>query len=159
MKDRIIKFMKSENLSPSQLADNLGVQRSGVSHIISGRNNPGLEFVQRILKHYPNINPDWLLLNKGAMYRSESEGTGGYEPVLPENEDDIRQLNINFGIDEVSSETISENAAENTVIQANTENKNRTVTQAVPSGNQKKQTDKIIILYKDGSFDIYDGNV
>jgi transcriptional regulator with XRE-family HTH domain len=147
-----MKFMKSENLSPSQLADNLGVQRSGVSHIISGRNNPGLEFVQRILKHYPNINPDWLLLNKGAMYRSESDTPGGYEPALEENEDDIRQLNINFGLDEVSADTVSETLAENPVKPATTEN---SIPAPVAAGNQKKLTDKIIILYKDGSFDIY----
>lgn len=154
MKDRIIKFMKSENLSPSQLADNLGVQRSGVSHIISGRNNPGLDFIQRILKHYPNINPDWLLLNKGAMYRSESESAVD-DPLLliNESEDDSRQLNINFGYNEEPVVIPKETAAPDPVQPAPAVN----VINKTTNVDQKKETDKIIILYKDGSFDIYNG--
>jgi len=149
MKDRIQKFMKSENLSPSQLADNIGVQRSGVSHIISGRNKPGLEFVQRILKYYPNLNPDWLLINKGSMYRNSSA-----EDTFRIEEEDISdeqmQLNIDFGILPEAKALQEEPQA----IKEPSPNIKQVVSQ-IESNKSKKEADKIIILYKDGSFDIY----
>lgn len=69
MKNRIVKLMKAEHLSPSKFAETIGVQRSNISHIISGRNKPSLEFVQRILSIYKNISSDWLIFGKGNMYR------------------------------------------------------------------------------------------
>lgn len=67
MTDRIKTILKSLNLSPSQFADKIDVQRSSVSHILSGRNKPSLDFVTKILHCYPEINPQWLLLGKGSM--------------------------------------------------------------------------------------------
>lgn len=138
--------MKSENLSPSQLADNIGVQRSGVSHIISGRNNPGVDFIQRILKYYPNLNPDWLLLNKGPMYRNADEIYANE----PEDETDKRQLNIDF-----NSLTEDKEPDTETLVTASEQEsiKTETPVKSVTRGN--KETDKIVILYKDGSFEIY----
>ncbi len=62
--------MKSEGLTSSRLAEMLEVQPSGISHILSGRNKPGFDFLQKILRRFPQINPDWLLLDSGAMYRA-----------------------------------------------------------------------------------------
>ncbi|MFO7613331.1 MAG: helix-turn-helix transcriptional regulator [Bacteroidales bacterium] len=73
MKDRIRKILELKNESASDFAEKLGVQRSSVSHIMSGRNNPGLEFLQKILTSYPDINPDWLLLGKGEIFRKQTE--------------------------------------------------------------------------------------
>jgi transcriptional regulator with XRE-family HTH domain len=64
MVDRIIEILKSRNLSPAQFADMIGVQRSSISHLISGRNKPSLEFVQKILKTFPDIDVEWLLSGK-----------------------------------------------------------------------------------------------
>ena len=64
--------MEVHNLSASQLADKLGIQRSGLSHILSGRNRPGLDFAIKVLEKFPDINPDWLLLGKGVMLRKDS---------------------------------------------------------------------------------------
>ena len=58
-----------EGLSPSQFADKLGVQRSGVSHLLSGRNKPSFEFITRMLATYPRLNPDWLIMGTGKAYR------------------------------------------------------------------------------------------
>ena len=49
MKDRIILLIKAKNLTAAQFADEIGVQKSSISHIISGRNNASLDFVQKIL--------------------------------------------------------------------------------------------------------------
>lgn len=58
-----------EGLSPSQFADKLGVQRSGVSHLLSGRNKPSFEFINKMLVTFPKINPDWLITGNGKAYR------------------------------------------------------------------------------------------
>jgi transcriptional regulator with XRE-family HTH domain len=69
MRTRILEFLKSENKSSAQLAEEIGVQPSGISHIISGRNNPSLDFVIKMLGKYPSLSTDWLLFGKGEMYR------------------------------------------------------------------------------------------
>jgi transcriptional regulator with XRE-family HTH domain len=67
MISRIQLILKTKNISPSQFADQIQVQRSGVSHILSGRNNPSLDFILKILRTYPEIDADWLLFGKGQM--------------------------------------------------------------------------------------------
>ena len=61
MVERILELIKSKKLTPSQFADEIGIQRSGISHIISGRNKPSLEFVMKILKRFPDVSAEWLL--------------------------------------------------------------------------------------------------
>lgn len=70
MKERIIEFLRAENKSSSQFAEEIGVQPSGISHIISGRNKPSLDFVVKMLEKYPYISMEWLLFGKGSMYAS-----------------------------------------------------------------------------------------
>jgi transcriptional regulator with XRE-family HTH domain len=69
MKERLLEFLKSENKSSAQLAEEIGVQPSGISHILSGRNNPSLDFVLKMLEKYHFLSTDWLLFGKGTMYR------------------------------------------------------------------------------------------
>lgn len=69
MRERIIEFLKSENKTSAQFADEIGVQPSGVSHILSGRNKPSLDFVLKMLKKYKFLSTEWLLFGKGTMYR------------------------------------------------------------------------------------------
>jgi len=71
MKERILQFMQNEQLSSTQFADNIGVQRSSVSHILSGRNNPSFDFIRKILLTYPQIRAEWLILGEGGMYKSD----------------------------------------------------------------------------------------
>ena len=75
MKDRIIRFLSSENKTSAQFADEIGVQPSGVSHILSGRNNPSLDFVLKMLKRYSYLSPEWLLFGKEPMFRSVAQPT------------------------------------------------------------------------------------
>lgn len=69
MKERIIEFLKAENKSSAQFAEEIGVQPSGISHILSGRNNPSLDFIIKMLDKYKFLSSDWLLFGKGDMYR------------------------------------------------------------------------------------------
>lgn len=70
MKDRIVKIMERERMGQAQFASAIGIQRAAMSHIISGRNNPSLDVMLKILHRYPQLNPDWLLFGKGEMLRS-----------------------------------------------------------------------------------------
>jgi transcriptional regulator with XRE-family HTH domain len=69
MKERLLEFLKVENKSSAQLAEEIGVQASGISHILSGRNNPSLDFVLKMLEKYQFLSTDWLLFGKGSMFK------------------------------------------------------------------------------------------
>ena len=71
MKERLLEFLKAENKSSAQLAEEIGVQPSGISHILSGRNNPSLDFVLKMLEKYQFLSTDWLLFGKGTMYKDK----------------------------------------------------------------------------------------
>ncbi|ASB50651.1 helix-turn-helix domain-containing protein [Alkalitalea saponilacus] len=73
MKERLQILLKKENLSPVKFSEIVGVQRSAVSHILSGRNNPSLEVIQKILKNFPHISSDWLITGNGEIYRADQE--------------------------------------------------------------------------------------
>jgi transcriptional regulator with XRE-family HTH domain len=75
MKERLLEFLRNENKSSAQLAEEIGVQASGISHILSGRNNPSLDFVLRMLAKYPFISTEWLLFGKGSMYKESKMPT------------------------------------------------------------------------------------
>ena len=71
MKDRIYKLLQAEHLTPSRFAEILDVQPSSISHLLSGRNKPSFDFITKVLTRFPNIDPDWLLLGDGTMYRDD----------------------------------------------------------------------------------------
>lgn len=68
--ERILEIIKSEQLNASAFAEKIGVQKSSVSHVISGRNKPSKEFMVKILRTFPEISSDWLFLGLGDMYRT-----------------------------------------------------------------------------------------
>ena len=72
MKEQILRLMEAEKLSPAKFADEIGVQRSNISHILSERNKPSYDFIMRILDRFKNINPEWLLTGLGNIYKSET---------------------------------------------------------------------------------------
>ncbi|MRT92731.1 helix-turn-helix transcriptional regulator [Ancylomarina sp. 16SWW S1-10-2] len=72
MKDRIMELLNTEGLSASKFADIIGVQRSSMSHILSGRNNPSLDFIQKIMRSFPDVSGDWLLSGGGEMTKNQA---------------------------------------------------------------------------------------
>ena len=70
METRIHRLIGSENLTPTKFADIIGVQRSAISHILSGRNKPSFDLIQRILTKFPRVNAEWLIVGKGEMYKT-----------------------------------------------------------------------------------------
>ena len=67
MHSRLKNWMESEELKASQLADNIGVNRATISHILSGRNKPSIDFLQKLLSAFPNLNANWLIVGIGYM--------------------------------------------------------------------------------------------
>lgn len=79
--DRLQYIMKLNNLSASEFADKIDVQRSSISHIFSGRNKPSLEFMQKVLAAFPKVNADWLILGNTS---GEQVSIEVKKEVLPE---------------------------------------------------------------------------
>ncbi|MGM9760439.1 MAG: helix-turn-helix domain-containing protein [Parabacteroides sp.] len=73
MKERIQQIMSREGFSPSRFAEEIGIQRSAMSHILSGRNNPSLDVVMKILERFTHISSDWLLTGTGEMTKNPSD--------------------------------------------------------------------------------------
>lgn len=71
MREKLQLLMKNEGLTQSRLAEILEIQPAGISHILAGRNKPGFDLLQKILRRFPQLNPDWLLLDSDRMYRTE----------------------------------------------------------------------------------------
>ena len=67
---RLKKVMEFYQLSPSAFADRIQVQRSSISHLLSGRNKPSLDFVLKVIKEFEEIELYWLLNGKGEFPKS-----------------------------------------------------------------------------------------
>ena len=84
MINRINLILRAKNITARQFAEEIGIQPSGMSHILGGRNNPSLDFVSKVLRRYPEIDANWLLLGKGEMYTSDMmSGQPAMELVSP----------------------------------------------------------------------------
>ena len=65
--ERLKKVMEYYNLTATALADSIAIQRSSISHLLSGRNKPSLDFVMKVLEKYPTVELYWLLNGKGEF--------------------------------------------------------------------------------------------
>ncbi|NNC70561.1 MAG: helix-turn-helix transcriptional regulator [Flavobacteriaceae bacterium] len=64
---RLKKVMDHYQLSAASFADEIGVQRSSISHLLSGRNKPSLDFVLKVLERFKEVELYWLLNGKGTF--------------------------------------------------------------------------------------------
>lgn len=76
---RLEKILDHYNLSAAAFADKIGVQRSSISHVLTGRNKPSLEFVMKVVRSYPEVNLYWLLNGKG-VFPSGEEASHTHKP-------------------------------------------------------------------------------
>ncbi len=72
MHKRLEAWMDIEGLKSSKLADNIGVNRATISHILSARNKPSIDFLNKLLRAYPNLNANWLISGIGYMYENKN---------------------------------------------------------------------------------------
>lgn len=151
MREKLLNLMKSEQLSPSRLAELLGIQPSGISHLLSGRNKPSFDLVQKILRRFPHINPDWLLLDSDQMYRDEHQSL----------ENGVASTS------ELPHNGITENGnvmALNSAISANgnsSQNMSPTQSLGLPSlvaqlATSNKSVKRVIVLFDDHTFESFE---
>jgi|WetSurMetagenome_2_1015567.scaffolds.fasta_scaffold207374_2 transcriptional regulator with XRE-family HTH domain len=76
MKERIELIMQREHLSPAVFAEKIGIQRSTLAHILSGRNNPSLDVMLKIHQSFRYINLEWLLEGNGEINISKNGQEG-----------------------------------------------------------------------------------
>jgi transcriptional regulator with XRE-family HTH domain len=115
--DRIKYIIKLNSLSSASFADKIGVQRSSISHVLSGRNKPSLEFIQKILTAYPKISADWLINGKTnieqdnlTIKEKSEEETTNPPSTLSNKEKQIKKIVIFYTdntFEEVISQTVS----------------------------------------------------
>lgn len=124
--DRIRTIMKMNNMNAAAFADRIGVQRANMSHVLTGRNKPSLDFIERILINFPKVNAQWLITGKvGQEEIQKSQVSLSTERI------DV--------ITEVKSDSSPTNEAE----------------QKSPSKTKARKIVKIITFYEDFTFDEY----
>jgi transcriptional regulator with XRE-family HTH domain len=99
MKARLLQLLDLEMITPSKFADLIGVQRSSVSHVLSGRNKPSFDFLEKTLKAFPGLKADWLILGEGTMYEQmgRSEQGGLFEAGQEKIETMGNELKVEHG--------------------------------------------------------------
>jgi len=73
--DRLEGLLQYYALSASAFADKVNVQRSSISHLLSGRNKPSLDFVLKVVRTFPEVNLYWLLNGKGSFPDEKKDNT------------------------------------------------------------------------------------
>ena len=124
---RITQILEEQQLSSSAFADTIGVQRSSISHVLSGRNKPSLEFILKTARAFPAYSTDWLLFGKS----SESPVTYP-EPIEQGSTSIVHDIAFTGKPTTEESSTVPNSTS-----------------------NSQAQIDKIILLYKDGRFTEY----
>lgn len=138
MKSKLEFLMHSEKLNATTLAKMLDIQPSGISHILSGRNKPSFDLVVKIMRAFPHLNPDWLMLDSDKIYRDDA----AYDP---QSADEAAPLQVSPHVEskniEISTSEKQEKNVERSIFSF--------------SENSSKQIQRVIILYSDGSFESF----
>ena len=71
MHDRIKNWIESKRIKSSSFADKIGVNRATISHILSGRNKPSIDFLHKMISSFPDLNLNWIVSGEGFMYISD----------------------------------------------------------------------------------------
>ena len=142
---RIEKIMNHYSISASSFADAMGVGRSSISHILSGRNKPSLDFVMRIIDAYPEVSLQWLLYNEGTFPLSSNIKIS--EASVPSSSTPSE----NAAAQEIEQDLFSnsDDVLENENEESTTETKETPLLQKTEND---ERIDKIVIFYKDGTF-------
>lgn len=146
MKEKFQLLIKNEGLTQSRLADMLEIQPANISHIISGRSKPGFELLQKILRRFPRINPDWLLLDSDQMYRKDGD----------ENLESTPQEGAKLNLTDKpapSFDSLFENRvpSQEQNLESNTQPQGAEIRRVVTG----VEVERVVVLFSDGSFKSY----
>lgn len=175
LNERISKVIEYSNLTPSEFADEIDVQRSSISHITSGRNKPSLEFIIKIKSRFPELLWDWLVTGEGEMIKSELPTPEVYKEEAEEDTvkttplpDLFTMMNNDdeFGSDETetklpetspvesfipSQSKASEKISDSQRLEISPE---EIISQAI--GNQTNKIKRIVLFYENGKFESFE---
>ncbi len=135
--DRLRILMDNFQLSSSQFADKLEIQRSAISHLLSGRNKPSILILEKIIKNFPEVDIDWLITGKGNIFKIDSE----HKPEASEISDDEKSQKDLFHQEE--SQDVENEAVLNI--------EEKKITKIVSENNP---VEKIILIFQDKSFEV-----
>ncbi|MFD2943028.1 helix-turn-helix transcriptional regulator [Flavobacterium notoginsengisoli] len=134
---RLEIILEYYSLNASAFADKIGIQRSSMSHLLSGRNKPSLDFVTKILEVFPEVNLYWILTGEGNFPDHNSKDSK-FSTALPlsQNSDQTQFSNLKIKNEKDETEILSELG-----------NKNIDV--------KDDEIEKIVFFYKNGTFKTY----
>ena len=146
---RLESILDYYGLNASSFADKIGVQRSSMSHLLSGRNKPSLDFVMKILDVFPDVDLYWILNGKGNFPKSDDGN------VVSKAENFVENKNLNspaLSTDNFAGEDLFsqvEYKAENPQTKKIELDKN------YDFNVEEDEIEKIVFFYKNGSFKVY----
>ncbi len=142
MKEKLEILLREKGLNPSTLARLLEIQPSALSHILSGRNKPSFQLVVKILKTFPDVNPDWLLLDDADMLRSTATSptasTTPYRAAAASTPEPLFEISEDIDFSESKTEE---------------KNEKEQIFRSLAGG--RKRVERVIVLYSDHSFESY----
>ncbi len=158
MKDQIYKIMEAEGLSPAKFADEIGVQRSSISHIISGRNKPSYDFIIKILGRFSGINAEWLLTGKGSMIKSsgKADNTGAKQSSLfdqPIKNSVEREKNLDYKSSNESADALRLSYERSSSTEKDTKKQTEQKSTEIGMFTNVNKVKYLLIIYEDGAFE------
>ncbi|MEM0577319.1 helix-turn-helix domain-containing protein [Flavobacterium polysaccharolyticum] len=136
---RLEYLLEYYSLNAASFSDKIGVQRSSLSHLLSGRNKPSLDFILKIIEAFPDVDLYWILIGKGNF---------------------PKDVKINL------DHSLSPSPSENTIVDLFSEVEKKTLPKLMGDDKNKKtnfsennpfsnDVDKIVFFYKNGTFTIF----
>ena len=172
LNSRVQKIINYSELSSSEFADEIGVQRSNISHVLSGRNKPSLDFLMKIKDRFPEIQWEWLIEGKGTMVFSEKETAStpsSYlleESKLNEDHDDEPIITGLFSIPPKETETKQEEEKTkkteipepiyNIVENPPEISENKSIPETETPSEKGNGIKKIVFFYENGKFEVFE---
>lgn len=138
---RLEFIMDHFSLSASSFADKIGVQRSSISHLLSGRNKPSLDFIIKILGVFPELDLYWLLNGTGSFLKINSDEINQKAAAAPSTLPIENDKNESLEISYLEKNAIKENQ------------KITTHTNSFVQDLNDRQLYKIVLFYTDGTFE------
>ncbi len=145
VKDRIAHIMRSKNLTAAQFADQLEVQRSGISHLLSGRNKPSLDFVLKLKETFPEFNLDWIILGKGPITGTTKSTERSEQLLFDTDSSQTKTEEVASRSSEIDNQSVENKIPVN--------KKTSPVTEEVVNNSSQKEIVKIVLVYSDNTFD------
>jgi transcriptional regulator with XRE-family HTH domain len=138
------------SLNASSFADKIGVQRSSLSHLLSGRNKPSLDFILKILDVFPEVDLYWILNGKGTFPKSELKSDTNVANPTPSPSNQILETGMEKTAD-LFSEALPNK--KNPIEEKLATNFSNTQNSALQKNSS--EIDRIVIFYKNGTFQTY----